>query len=142
LKRLTLLFSIILTFSCKAEPLYIQTQGLEIEFNVKVANDDASREKGFMFRDQLDPKEGILFLYPTPHLAMMWMKNTYVPLDMLFIDQTGTIIYIHQNAVPRSLKVINSPKPVLAVLEIPGGQAKNLAIRQGDRIKYPAFSAQ
>lgn len=142
MKKRILLFSLLISVSCSAEPLVIQSQDHTIEFDVRLATDDSSRAKGFMFRKSLSPKEGILFVFSGNHQPKMWMKNTLVPLDMLFIDQKGMVVHIHENAEPHSLKTIESPKPVKAVLEIAGGQVQALGIRIGDRINHVVFAAK
>jgi uncharacterized membrane protein (UPF0127 family) len=95
-----------------------------------------------MNRKSLGPKEGMLFVYERQQPLYFWMKNTLVPLDMLFIDQNGVIVDIHQNAEPLSLKTITSSAPALAAIEILGGQAQKLGIARGDRISHRTFKAQ
>ncbi len=142
MKKHILLCSIFTSVSCSAEPLFIHGKDHLTELNVTVVDKEDTREKGLMFRKSLDPKEGMLFVYPSTRKVRMWMKNTYVPLDMLFVDQKGTIVHIHENAEPHSLKTIESTKPVIAVIEIAGGEAKKLDLHVGDLVKHPAFSGK
>ena len=85
------------------------------------------------------PDAGMLFDYKTPSMATMWMKNTLIPLDMLFVDAQGRIVNIHERAVPGSLATISAAAPVRAVIELNGGTAARLGIRPGDRVMFPIF---
>ena len=95
-----------------------------------------------MFRRKLAADAGMLFLYKSAEPASMWMKNTFIPLDLLYIDGTGQIVGFHQRAVPQSLEVITSKQPVRAVLEVNAGTAARLQIVVGDRVLHPAFHAK
>ena len=92
-----------------------------------------------MFRTSLAPDAGMLFDYRQPTAATMCMLNTFVPLDMLFVDAQGRIVNIHERAVPRSLDVIAAAEPVRAVIELNGGTAARLGIEPGDRVVHPIF---
>jgi hypothetical protein len=92
-----------------------------------------------MFRRSMAPDAGMLFDYTTPSMAMMWMKNTLIPLDMLFVDAAGRIVNIHERAVPGSLDPIAAAGPARAVIELNGGTAAHLGIKPGDRVIYPIF---
>jgi len=92
-----------------------------------------------MFRRTMAPDAGMLFHYKTPTLATMWMRNTLIPLDMLFVDAQGRIVNIHERAVPQSLDVIAAAAPVRAVIELNGGTAARLGIAPGDRVQHPIF---
>lgn len=140
MKRLLLICNLLLAQPAFAEPLNIQTHQGEVVLDVDIADNDKSRAYGLMFRKNLAEKAGMLFIYPSKQIISLWMKNTYIPLDMLFIDQSGEIVHIHENATPLSLEAIPSPKPVLGVIEIGGGQASLLGIRQGDRVRHRLFS--
>lgn len=110
-------------------------------FKVEVAETPAQMEQGLMFRTSLAPDAGMLFIYLQPIVATMWMKNTLIPLDMLFVDAQGRIVNIHQRAVPQSLDVISAAAPVRAVIELNGGTAARLGIAPGDRVLSPIFGA-
>jgi uncharacterized protein len=109
------------------------------KFAIEVATTPAQMEQGLMFRRSLAPDAGMLFDYKTPSMAMMWMKNTLIPLDMLFVDTQGRIINIHERAVPGSLDTISTAAPARAVIELNAGTAARLGIKPGDKILYPIF---
>ena len=92
-----------------------------------------------MFRRSLAPDAGMLFDYKQPTVATMWMRNTLIPLDMLFVDGKGRIVNIHERAVPESLDVIAAAAPVRAVIELNGGTAERLGIKPGDQVVHPIF---
>jgi uncharacterized protein len=108
-------------------------------FTVEVATTPAQLEQGLMFRTRLAPEAGMIFDFKAPIIAEMWMKNTLIPLDMLFVDARGRIVNIHQRAIPQSTAVIGAAAPVLAVIELNGGTAARLGIRPGDRVIFPIF---
>src|ERR1044071_1166671 len=120
-------------------PLTIVTAGGQHKFTVELATTPAQMEQGLMFRRSLAPDAGMLFDYRTPSMAMMWMKNTLIPLDMLFVDTQGRIVNIHERAVPGSLATISAVAPVRAVIELNGGTAARLGIHPGDRVIFPIF---
>jgi uncharacterized membrane protein (UPF0127 family) len=109
------------------------------KFTVEVATTPAQMEQGLMFRRSLAPDAGMIFDYKAPSPAMMWMKNTLIPLDMLFVDQGGRIVNIAERTVPQSLETIGAAAPVRAVIELNGGTASRLGIRPGDRVVFPIF---
>jgi hypothetical protein len=108
-------------------------------FKVELAETPAQMTQGLMFRTSLAPDSGMLFDYKQPTVATMWMRNTLIPLDMLFVDAQGRIVNIHQRAVPQSLDIIAAAAPVRAVIELNGGTASRLSIEPGDRVVYPIF---
>jgi uncharacterized protein len=122
-------------------PLTIITASGPHRFTVEVATTPAQMMQGLMFRQSLAPDAGMLFDYQTPSMASMWMKNTLIPLDMLFVDAKGHIVNIHERAVPGSLDAIAAAAPVRAVIELNGGTAARLAIRPGDRVVFPIFGS-
>jgi uncharacterized membrane protein (UPF0127 family) len=119
--------------------LVIDTGKREIKFDVDLALNDVERARGLMFRDKLGPYEGMLFDFYQEAPVSFWMKNTLIPLDMLFIARDGTVKHIHANATPLSTDSIPSEYPVRAVLEINGGSARLLGIKPGDKVKHPIF---
>lgn len=123
----------------KKSSLVIETGGREIKFDVELALNDAERSRGLMFREKLGPYDGMLFDFHREAPVSFWMKNTLIPLDMIFIAADGTIRSIHANAVPHSTETIPSQFPVRGVLEINGGSAKLLGIKPGDKVKHPIF---
>jgi uncharacterized protein len=108
-------------------------------FTVEVAETPAQMEQGLMFRRSLPENAGMLFDYKQPTVATMWMRNTLIPLDMLFVDAQGRIVNIRERAVPQSLDVIAALAPVRAVIELNGGTAARLGIAPGDRVEHAIF---
>jgi uncharacterized membrane protein (UPF0127 family) len=108
-------------------------------FEVWIADTASRRAQGLMFVKQLAPLRGMLFLYREPQLVSMWMKNTLIPLDMLFVSADGRIIRIAPRTTPQSLATITSMGPVTGVIEIAGGEAERLGIETGARVLHPAF---
>jgi uncharacterized membrane protein (UPF0127 family) len=108
-------------------------------FNVEVADDPAERAQGLMNRPSMPASAGMLFLYDAPQRATFWMKNTLIPLDMIFLDQTGTVTRVHENAVPLDETNIDGGTGVLAVLEINGGLASAIGIAEGSQLRHPAL---
>jgi len=120
--------------------LTIETQsGQRFPFAVELALTPAQQAQGLMFRESMADNAGMLFVNPTERPVSFWMMNTLIPLDMLFIDRTGRIVRIHENAVPHDTTPIPSGQPVLAILEINGGLSRRLGIRPGDRVVHDAF---
>ncbi len=105
-------------------------------FTYELADTPEKQEKGLMFRTSLPDMHGMLFVFETPRIAHFWMKNTLIPLDMLFADASGKILYIHAMATPESREIISSGVPAKSVFEVNGGTAKRLGIHIGDRIHY------
>lgn len=126
--------------SFEESPLTVDAAGGQFEFLVEMAVSPAQRSQGLMFRESLAEDRGMLFDFGRPQRATMWMRNTYVPLDMLFIDADGQITQIAANTQPLSDAVIASRDPVRAVLELRGGVSAKLGIKAGDRVIHPLFS--
>ena len=124
------------------EPLSIITRdGTEHRFRVEVVRTPEAQARGLMFRESLAADAGMLFVEKRERRQVMWMKNTLIPLDMLFIRKSGSIARIHQRAVPGSVVNISSRGPVLAVLELPGGTVSRLKIRRMDTVRHAAFDS-
>ena len=121
------------------DPLVIEGDFGEHTFTVEVADTDDSRERGLMHRESMDPDAGMLFDFGQPREAAMWMKNTLIPLDMLFMDPQGKVIAIARETVPGSLRTITPGVPVKSVLELNGGRAEELGIEPGDEVIHPIF---
>jgi uncharacterized membrane protein (UPF0127 family) len=111
-------------------------------FSVEVMANDADRAKGLMFRKELPEGQGMLFDFQRDQDIAMWMKNTYIPLDMIFIASDGRIRRIAENTEPLSERIIPSGGPVRGVLEVIGGTARRLSIAPGDRVAHPIFSGR
>ncbi len=123
----------------KLENLTIATAKGKVTFAVEVMRTDEERARGLMNRAYLPADRGMLFDFKQPQVASMWMKNTLIPLDMLFIRKDGTIANIAENTEPHSLRTISAIEPVLGVLELNGGTSARLGIAPGDRVENPLF---
>ncbi|SDD54157.1 hypothetical protein SAMN04488071_0764 [Kordiimonas lacus] len=106
------------------------------QFSVELALTPPAQARGLMFRAKLDPDKGMLFIFPEADMRSFWMKNTLIPLDIIFIRENGTIINIVENAEPRTLTPRESLAPAVAVLEIAGGRARALGIKPGDTVRH------
>lgn len=126
-------------FEFKKSTLDIIAKSGKHSFTVELAISMAEQEQGLQFRKELAPDAGMLFVFDKEEPASFWMKNTYVPLDLIFIRNDGTIHKIAENATPLSLDGIPSDGPVRGVLEVIGGTSKRLGIAPGDRIESPAW---
>jgi uncharacterized membrane protein (UPF0127 family) len=109
------------------------------EFQVWLADNPQRQSQGLMFVRSLPAARGMLFVHEQPREFSMWMKNTYIPLDMVFISDHGRIQQIIEDATPHSLDLIRSDKPALAVLEIAGGEARRLGLHPGQKVHHPAL---
>ena len=107
-------------------------------FTVEVADDPKERSVGLMHRAYMSRGAGMLFVYETPQRAVFWMKNTLLPLDMIFLDASGTVTRIHENAIPGDLTGIDGGQAVQYVLEINGGLAARLGISEGSELRHPS----
>jgi hypothetical protein len=123
----------------KTEPLAIVTHQGVRRFTVEIADTDATRERGLMYRRHLTADQGMLFDFKTPQPVAFWMKNTVIPLDMLFIAPDGRVVSIARNATPMSETPIPSGGDVLGVLEIRGGRAAEIGAQPGDRVQERIF---
>ena len=118
----------------KPASLKIETKSGPVLLNVEVADTEAKREQGLMFRRSLSGDRGMIFLFDGEHEITMWMKNTYIPLDMIFIGNDWRIRHIASDAEPFSTDLISSMRPASRVLEIGAGQAKKLGVSVGDSV--------
>jgi uncharacterized protein len=127
-------------FAAEAQTLEIVTANGVHSFAVELVANDADRAKGLMFRRELPEGRGMLFDFQREQEVAMWMQNTYIPLDMIFINADGRIRRIAENTEPLSTVNIPSGGPVRGVLEVIGGTAKKFGIKAGDRVGHPIFS--
>ena len=123
----------------REEPLEITTSKATTKFTVEIADTEETRNRGLMYRKSLAPDKGMLFDFKTPREAAFWMRNTLIPLDIIFITQDGRILTIARNAVPHSEVPIPSGGVIRGVLELAGGRAAQLGIYPGDRVKHRIF---
>ena len=124
------------------QQLEIATKGGVQIFGVEMAVTPDEQAKGLMFRRELPEKQGMLFDFHREQPTSFWVKNTYIPLDMIFIRADGHILRIAKNTVPLSETLVPSGGPVRAVLEVIGGTAKKLGIAAGDRVSHPIFNGR
>jgi hypothetical protein len=120
--------------------LTIDTASGKQHFAIEEAKTSQQMMQGLMYRRAMAADAGMLFEYDHPQPVAFWMKNTLIPLDMLFIGADGTVLDIHERAVPLSLDSIATDKPVLGVLELNGGTVSRLGIKRGDRVEHPLFA--
>jgi uncharacterized protein len=121
------------------ERLEIVTASGIHEFSVEVVRSGPQRERGLMFRRFLPQERGMLFDFATERPLMMWMKNTYLPLDMIFIGRAGKVVGLAENTEPLSEKIIPSGAPAYGVLEVNAGTAARIDLRIGDSVRHPLF---
>lgn len=124
----------------ETQPLTIVTDEGEVGFTVWLADTDEERARGLMFREELADDAGMLFDFETVRPVSMWMRNTLIPLDLLFVSEEGEIVKIISNARPQSLRSLPSDFPILGVLELRGGRAGEAGIEPGDVIVHPLFA--
>lgn len=123
-------------------PLTVESGSAVHRFTVELALSPRQQARGLMFRRRLAADAGMLFVHPAPRVIAMWMRNTYIPLDMLFIGPDGRIVRIVERARPMSTETISSGRPALAVLEVNAGTAARLGIRPGDRVIAEALGSR
>jgi len=132
--------SVVVLAQGKLDTLVITTAQGARSFEVEVMRTDEERARGLMFRRYMPADRGMLFDFKETQPVMMWMKDTFIPLDMVFIRKDGSIARIAENTEPHSTRTIASGEPVFAVLEINGGIAAKLGIKAGDRVQHPLFT--
>jgi len=124
------------------QTLEIATKSGVHVFSVEMATTDQEREKGLMFRKELPDGRGMLFDFSPEQMVSMWMKNTYISLDMIFIRADGRVLRVAENTEPFSTRIIASGGPVKGVLEVVAGSARKYGIEPGDRVAHPLFSGK
>jgi uncharacterized membrane protein (UPF0127 family) len=146
-RRLVMAAAVVVLTAVAAPAPAAETQTLEIvtangvhTFSVELVANDADRAKGLMFRRELPEGRGMLFDFERDQDVSMWMQNTYISLDMIFIQADGRIRRIAENTTPLSTATIQSGGPVRGVLEVIAGTAKKFGIKPGDRVAHPMFS--
>jgi uncharacterized membrane protein (UPF0127 family) len=129
--------------STDPEPLTLVAGGgqkSEHVLKVEVMRTEAGRERGLMERRYMPADRGMLFDFGVERNVLMWMKNTYLPLDMIFISRHGVVTHIEENAEPMSEAIISSVKPAYAVLEVNAGYCRKIGLKAGDIVRHPAFA--
>jgi uncharacterized membrane protein (UPF0127 family) len=123
----------------ESEMLNITTSRGNYQFKVEIADEPLERNVGLMNRKKLGPREGMLFVFEQPRIINMWMKNTLISLDMVFISDNGTVVKIAERTVPHSLDLITSGEPAAYVLELAGGMATFIGLTPGNQLKHRFF---
>lgn len=118
----------------------VSSSGKILPVEVELATTPDARQLGLMYRDRLEPGNGMLFIFPTSAPQSFWMKNTKIPLDILFIDDTGKIVRLHARTTPFSEASLPSDAPVRFVLEVPGGYCADNGIAEGDAVRLGALA--
>lgn len=136
---LFVLWPAIVLAACSDTSVQIRGPFGEARFSVEVADTPAERARGLMFREEMPKSAGMLFLYKRPSRLSFWMRNTFIELDLLFLDSRGVIQHVHHRAQPHDETPIDGGRGV-AVLEINGGLAKAMGISKGDELRHPFFA--
>ena len=126
----------------RVEPLTISTDQSSTMLSAEVADTEELRQRGLMFRHILPADQAMLFDFETPRPAAMWMKNTYMSLDMLFVREDGTIAALAENTVPKSLDTISVQEPVRGVVELAAGTIKRLGVHKNDKVFHRIFKTK
>lgn len=124
---------------CASDAVSLRGPWGQASFSVELAVTPQERGRGLMNRDHMDRNAGMLFIFDPPRSVSFWMSNTLIPLDMLFVDRTGVVRRIHENAIPLDETQIPGGRNVYAVLEINGGLSNQLGIVPGTEIRHPLF---
>jgi hypothetical protein len=150
--RVALLFVVVALMTLPVAPLCAKMRvdrlwlltgtGQETPVDIEIALAPQEKALGLMFRTELPDGRGMLFPYEEPREVTMWMRNTYIPLDMVFIRADGVVHRIESRAEPLSDRTISSHGPVAAVLELPGGAAERLGLKPGDRVRHSTFEGK
>lgn len=127
--------------ACRDDKVTLRGDWGEVRFSVEVADDPAERGLGLMNRPSMSSGAGMLFIYEAPQSVSFWMKNTLIPLDMLFFDETGQLQRLHENAIPGDLTPIPGGEGIQYVLEINGGLSRRLGIVRETELQHPAISS-
>lgn len=123
---------------CAADVADLRGPSGQVRLSVEIVDTVEERAQGLMFRESLPQFGGMLFVYDAPEAVSFWMKNTLIPLDMLFFDARGVLTRVHENAVPGDLTPISGGEDVQFVIEVLGGTAKRLGIAPGTELRHPA----
>lgn len=127
--------------TCRDDRVSLRGPWGEVHFRVEIADDVDERARGLMMRESLGRGAGMLFVFEQSRPVSFWMENTLIPLDMIFVDESGTVVRVHDEAVPGDRTQIPSGGPVQYVLEINGGLARAIGISPGSEMRHPSISA-
>ena len=136
-----LLLSSAVRAECDSARVDLRGDWGQARFTVEVADTPGERSLGLMHRTSLPRSAGMLFVYERPQPVSFWMRNTLIPLDMIFMDETGTVQHVHENAIPLDETGIPGGDDIQYVLEINGGLAGRLGIEPGSELRHPAIGA-
>lgn len=125
---------------CSPDRAHLRGDWGQAAFDIEIADTEETRARGLMFREHMPRGAGMLFVYEHPQPTAFWMKNTLIPLDIIFFDEQGTVTKVHENAVPGDLTPIPGGDTVFAVLEINGGLARRYGISVGSQLRHEIFS--
>jgi len=125
---------------CTADKVQLRGDWGQTSFTVEIADTEAERARGLMFRETLPRGAGMLFVYERPQPVAFWMKNTLIPLDLIFLDRQGRVTRVHEHAVPGDLTPIHGGNEVFAVLEINAGLARRYGVAVGSQMQHEIFS--
>ena len=125
----------------RQDRLTVVTASGEYPLDIEIAETPDEKALGLMYRTSLSDAQGMLFPYGTPQELTMWMRNTYISLDMVFLRADGTVHRIEERTEPLSERIISSGGPVAAVLEVAGGWARRHGLKPGDRVRHPLFAS-
>jgi len=125
---------------CEPDKLDIRSDNSSVRFTTEVVDSPETRALGLMNRETLGMFEGMLFVYPNPQPMRFWMRNTLIPLDMIFIDALGIVQYVHENAIPLDETTIFGGNDIQYVFEINGGLARTLEIGMGSEVRHSSIS--
>lgn len=125
---------------CSPDAVFLRGDWGSARFSIELADTPQERSRGLMFRETMASGAGMLFVYETPQPASFWMKNTLIPLDIVFTDRSGTVTRIHHRAVPGDLTPIDGGAEVYAVLEINGGLAERMGLNVGSQMRHHVFT--
>ncbi|RXV60405.1 hypothetical protein C6W92_13740 [Roseovarius sp. A46] len=128
--------------TCREGTAQLRGPGGEAVFRVETADTEAERAQGLMNRESLAASAGMLFVYPRPQQVGFWMKNTLIPLDMIFMDASGTVRRVHHEAQPHDTRPIMGGNGIQTVLEVNGGMARRIGIAPGWEMRHPAVDQE
>lgn len=127
--------------ACSDARVELRGEWGQARFSVEIADTDALRAQGLMNRETLPRSAGMLFIFESPTSPSFWMRNTLIPLDMIFVDPTGTVAHVHHNAIPHDTTPIPGGDNILMVLEINGGLSQAMGIDVGSELRHPRLEA-
>ncbi|MCP4185630.1 MAG: DUF192 domain-containing protein [Hyphomicrobiales bacterium] len=125
----------------ESERVEITTVRGKFPFQIEIADQPQERTIGLMNRSQLDPRGGMLFVFDRPQIIQMWMKNTLISLDMIFVDAKGSVVDVAERTIPHSLAIVASRQNASFVLELAGGMASFIGLQPGDVLKHRLFDS-